>query len=202
MKHVSKFLFLALPVLLYACSGEKVEWVSTTFDYPWQIQDVTSITGEVSDNVLVLDPSKTAQSVEGFGTAASELSWASLNILTQEERDSIFKELFAPGFGANFVMARTPIGASDFAIEYYSYDDVDGDFALDHFSIERDNDYLLPFLLSAKKANPDLKVWGSPWCPPAWMKLNKHYANTSTGRGPRGCQGRRRKYVRIPSDGT
>ena len=180
MNKISKATLIALAASLCACSQSKVEWVSTTFDNPWQAQDVTTVTADPVEATLIVNPALVGQKIEGFGTAASELSWDSLNILTQEEKDAIFNEMFAPGVGANFVMARTPIGASDFAKEYYSYDDVDGDFALEHFSVERDKNYLLPFLLSAKKANPALKVWGSPWCPPSWMKVNKHYANTSS----------------------
>lgn len=200
MRIITKVSFISALAAVCACSGSKVEWVSTTFGNPWQIQNVETISEEASPATLVVNPSAVAQTVEGFGTAASELSWDSINVLTQEEKDSIFKELFAPGVGANFVMARTPIGASDFAIKYYSYDDVDGDFALDHFSIERDNQYLLPFLLSAKKAKPSLRVWGSPWCPPAWMKVNKHYANTSTGPIARRFAEMRRRMEEVPQD--
>ena len=200
MKTVSKVSLIASVAVLCACSGGKIEWVSTTFETPWQAQDTETVTSDPSEATLIVDPALVGQKVEGFGTAASELSWDSINILTQEEKDSIFKELFAPGVGASLVMARTPIGASDFAKEYYSYDDVDGDFALDHFSIERDENYLLPFLLSAKKANPSLKVWGSPWCPPSWMKVNKHYANSSTAPIARRMAEMRKRMAEMPQD--
>ena len=180
MKISHAFTLLLSAAALAACTSEKVEWISTTFENPWVAGDVESLTADAAEATVVIDPAQTLQTMEGFGTAASELSWSSLSVLTDEERETIFRELFAPGVGASFQMARTPIGASDFALEYYSYDDVDGDFAMEHFSIDRDKNYLLPFLKSAQKANPALRVWGSPWCPPAWLKVNKHYANTST----------------------
>lgn len=45
------------------------------------------------------------------------------------------------------------------------------------FSIDHDRETLIPFILSAKKLNPQLSIWASPWCPPAWMKINGHYAS-------------------------
>ena len=77
-------------------------------------------------------------------------------------------------------MNRMPLGSNDFSLDYYSYDDMDGDFDLAHFSIEHDEATLLPFIRAAKAQNPDLRIWASPWCPPAWMKTNKHYACVST----------------------
>jgi glucosylceramidase len=47
---------------------------------------------------------------------------------------------------------------------------------MENFSIERDKNNLIPYIRSAMEYNPNLKVWGSPWCPPAWMKTNNHYA--------------------------
>jgi glucosylceramidase len=35
---------------------------------------------------------------------------------------------------------------------------------------------LVPFIKSAQKYNPGLKLWASPWSPPQWLKKNKHYA--------------------------
>ena len=54
------------------------------------------------------------------------------------------------GGRGNFTLCRMPIGANDFARDWYSYDEVDGDFALEHFSIANDLETLVPFIL-----NPD-----------------------------------------------
>ena len=198
----AKMTFLALlmgATLLTACT-DKVEWVSTTFENPWQTGDMETLIDVPAEAKVVIDPARTLQTMEGFGTCASELSWNSLSVLTQEERNAIFHELFAPGVGASFRMARTPIGASDFALEYYSYDDVDGDFAMEHFSIDRDKSYLIPFLKSAIAENPALRVWGSPWCPPAWLKVNKHYANSATLPIKRRVEEMRRQMAQMPED--
>jgi glucosylceramidase len=170
-------LLLALLTAFSCQRAAKVEWVSTTFENPWQVMEAVEADapGEAS---VVVDLKAVNQAVEGFGSCFNELGWTSLSELSEADRASIFQELYTPA-GANFTMARMPLGSNDFSIDYYSYDDVDGDLALEHFSIDHDRATLLPFIRAAKAVNPSLRIWASPWCPPSWMKVNKHYANTS-----------------------
>lgn len=60
------------------------------------------------------------------------------------------------------------------AVSPYTYDDLDDsndtDFNMDHFSIDKDKDFVIPILKEALEINPDLKILGSPWSAPAWMK--------------------------------
>ena len=116
------------------------------------------------------------QPIEGFGCCFNELGWTALGLLAPEERDSILRELFAPRVGANFTICRMPIGANDFSRDWYSYDETDGDFDLRDFSIGNDRETLVPFISAAQAHQPALRLWASPWSPPAWMKINKHYA--------------------------
>ena len=99
-----------------------------------------------------------------------------MSALNEADREAILGDLFTPGVGANFNSCRMPIGANDFSRDWYSDDEVPGDFALEHFSISRDLELLVPFIKSALRYQPNLKLWGSPWSPPTWMKYNKHYA--------------------------
>jgi len=179
----------ALALLCASCQMEtrQVTVVSSTIEHPWQtVVDEAlpmfdmDLTLSVGDSTLIVDPLAFQQTIEGFGACFNELGWTSLNLLSESDRDSIFRELYAPGVGANFTMNRMPLGSNDFSLDYYSYDDVDGDLALEHFSVEHDEATLLPFIRAAKAQNPDLRIWASPWCPPAWMKTNKHYACVST----------------------
>ena len=178
-----------MATMLVSCHKETryVEIISSTMEHPWQrVLDMEvpkfdlELTMGVGDSTLVIDPLAFQQTIEGFGACFNELGWTSLSVLSQSDRDSIFRELYAPGVGANFTMNRMPLGSNDFSLDYYSYDDMDGDFDLAHFSIEHDEATLLPFIRAAKAQNPDLRIWASPWCPPAWMKTNKHYACVST----------------------
>ncbi len=118
-----------------------------------------------------------AQTIEGFGGCFSEKGWEALSTLPPASRAKALDALF--GGGANFNLCRTPIGANDITRDFYSYDEVDGDFGLAHFSIDKDKQTLLPFIHEALKRRPDLKLWASPWSPPTWMKKNKHYAQST-----------------------
>jgi len=69
-----------------------------------------------------------------------------------------------------------PMGANDYSRMFYSYNETAGDFEMKNFSIAHDTAGLLPYIKEAMKYNPKLQVWGSPWCPPSWMKTNNHYA--------------------------
>jgi glucosylceramidase len=65
------------------------------------------------------------------------------------------------------------MGASDFSMTHYSYDDMPGtstDSTLAHFSIEPDRAEKVPLLRRAFAINPQLKVMASPWSVPGWMK--------------------------------
>lgn len=180
IKSYFRPLFLtAACTLVVSCQTRNVEWVSTTFENPWQTVSVEELSEEPADAVIEIDQNVVLGEIEGFGSCFNELGWASLSMLTQEERDGIFRELYTPQ-GANFTMGRMPVGANDFSLDYYSYAEVADDFALEHFSIAHDEETLIPFIKSALAVYPDLKLWASPWCPPSWMKTNKHYANTST----------------------
>ena len=135
---------------------------------------------ETSEPDVVVDVTKTAQTIDGFGTCFNELGWTSLSLLDETVRESILKEMFAPGVGANFTICRMPVAANDFAIDWYSYNETEGDFEMKNFSIDHDRATLIPFIQGAQRYNPNIKIWASPWCPPSWMKWNKHYASRST----------------------
>lgn len=75
-----------------------------------------------------------------------------------------------------------PIGASDYALEWHSYDETSGDYELKDFTIKRDEKYLLPYLKEALNRKPEMSLFALPWSPPTWMKifciLRIHIKNT------------------------
>ena len=152
-------------------------WIATTQTLQWLAKDAATTSlasGGKWDVEAQLE--KPLQTIDGFGACFNELGWISLGALEDEDKDAIFRELFAPGVGANFNICRTPVGANDFSRDWYSYDETPADFALEHFSISNDLETLVPFIKNALKYQPELKLWASPWSPPTWMKYNKHYA--------------------------
>ncbi len=83
--------------------------------------------------------------------------------------------LFDPRKGIGLSILRQPIGASDFALQSYTYDDLpqgqaDPDMKL--FSIDHDRAYIIPIFRQSLARNPNLKIIGSPWSPPGWMKTS------------------------------
>lgn len=153
-----------------------VEWVVTTQDRPWQAHRAPDLGPVTAMPDVVLRTDAPAQVVEGFGASFNELGWTSLALLDDADRADILDELFTPGLGANLSLCRMPVGANDFSRDWYSYDEVDGDLALEHFTIENDLDTLVPFIRAAQQRQPSLRLWASPWSPPTWMKTNGHYA--------------------------
>lgn len=154
-----------------------IQWVTTNQTERWRSGGELSLS-RLSPNPfdwsVQLRLGQPAQTIKGFGGAVSELGWAALQKLEPAKRRQVLDALFGAGAGLN--IARTPIGANDFALDWYSYDETDGDFALDRFSIARDRRALIPFIKAAQTVRPDLRLWASPWSPPTWMKTNRHYA--------------------------
>ncbi len=91
--------------------------------------------------------------------------------LKERDREKLLHELFHPSeVGLN--VCRTCMGASDYSTEMYSFDEGEPDPELKRFSIDHDKPYLLPALRAARKVNPDLFLFSTPWSPPGWMKAN------------------------------
>jgi glucosylceramidase len=116
------------------------------------------------------------QQLDGFGASLTESSgWLFTHKLTGGQRADVLKMLFSPSQGIGLSLLRQPMGASDFSLSLYSYDDVpagEKDFDLKHFSIDHDRPEILRLLKAARALNPNLKIIASPWSAPAWMKTS------------------------------
>jgi len=129
--------------------------------------------GGVGAEAIVLDPGTVKQEILGFGGAMTDATCYVLSQLTEAERGAIMHDLFAPE-EMGFNVCRTCIGASDYSRNVYSFDESpEPDPEMKHFSIDHDKEYILPVLRAARKANPELFLFSSPWSPPGWMKANK-----------------------------
>ena len=130
---------------------------------------------EKASGVIVIDRTKAYQTVEGFGYTLTGGSAALLHQLPQSQRSELLKELFGPaGMGISYL--RISIGASDLDDAVFSYDDLpEGmtDVPLAHFNLSRDTVHLIPLLQEILTINPKLKIMGSPWSAPVWMKDNR-----------------------------
>ncbi len=129
--------------------------------------------GQGAADAIVIDAGATKQEILGFGAAMTDSSCYVLSQMKDDERQAVMHDLFAPDEMALNV-CRTCIGASDYSRNLYSFDESpEPDPELKKFSIDHDKAYILPVLREARKLNPDLFLFSSPWSPPGWMKPNK-----------------------------
>jgi len=169
-------------------AGEVVTiWLTTTDDAAGRhvvrgLQQQTSIafapdTGGGAQAIIV-DDSTRFQQFSGAGASFTDTAaWLmnSSGALSSATRTSVMQRLFDPNAGIGLSFLRNPMGASDLARFDYTYDDMPAgqtDPALSRFSIAHDLVDVLPLTRQAKQLNPALKVMGSPWTAPGWMKDN------------------------------
>ncbi|MBE6554021.1 MAG: hypothetical protein E7666_06745 [Ruminococcaceae bacterium] len=105
----------------------------------------------------------------GFGVAITGSSCYELSLMEPERRRALIEEVYGKN-GIGLSIARLSVASSDYSAELYSYDDVENDTALTHFSIDRDRAYIIPMIREILAVNPDLFLYASPWSPPGWMK--------------------------------
>jgi glucosylceramidase len=127
--------------------------------------------GTATSDQLKLDPSMKFQELLGFGGAFTDATCYTFNRLSPPEREKLFHELFHPS-EMGLSVGRICVGSSDYSTKLYSFDEGEPDPDLKRFSIEHDREYILPMLRQARKANPGLFLFSSPWSPPGWMKFN------------------------------
>ena len=132
-----KLILLALTTLV-ACSpriqSDHVWLTSESGDKCSEAKAVVFRPGTAAE-AIVVDVNDRRQTIDGFGNSITESSVFVLACLTPEQRKAVLEEMYGEN-GANFTASRTVVGASDFALKgHYSYDDVDGDEALDHLSM-------------------------------------------------------------------
>ena len=126
----------------------------------------------VSADAIALDTGATKQEILGFGGALTDATCYVISQMPEDGRRDLMHDLFAPGEMAMNV-CRTSIGASDYSRTLNSYDESpDPDPEMKKFSIDYDKEYILPVLREARKANPEMFLFSSPWSPPGWMKPN------------------------------
>ena len=115
------------------------------------------------------------QQMVGFGASITDASaWLIQHRMDPKQREALLRELFGrEGEGIGFDFARLTIGASDFSRSHYSLNDpLDGkpDPELRQFSIDVNQEDVIPVTRQVLEINPDLKIMASPWSAPAWMK--------------------------------
>ncbi len=149
----------------------------TAKDTPDRLTEQPTLTfGDMpaSSNATVLvDSSKSFQEIEGIGGAFTEAAAVTLYKMSPARQAEILQAYFARDKGNGYSLCRTHINSCDFSTGNYAYTEIDGDVELQHFSIDRDRQALIPMIKEAiRVARRPFKLFASPWSPPAWMKTN------------------------------
>lgn len=121
-----------------------------------------------------IDSATTYQSVDGFGYTLTGSSAYLIRRMGTAESAALLNELFGSnGIGVSYI--RISIGASDLSPAVFSYNDMptgQTDPTLANFSLANDTVDLIPVLKQVLQINPNIKIMGSPWSAPVWMKNN------------------------------
>lgn len=160
-------------------TGQTVEaWLTTTDQQSLlKAQSPIALYPSVGTaNAIQVDPNVRYQNIEGFGASITDATaYLIQHALGPTQRAKLMTDLFG-ATGNHFGMTRVTLGASDFSSTHYSYDDLpagQADPELRSFSIAPAQTDVLPTLRAARALNPELKVMGTPWSPPGWMKTTK-----------------------------
>lgn len=114
------------------------------------------------------------QTIDGFGYTLTGGSAFVINQLDKNTKRNLLQELFGKKKDSiSISYLRISIGASDLNFAPFTYDDLpegETDLNLEKFSLSMDEKHLIPLLQEILRINPKLKIMGSPWSAPLWMK--------------------------------
>ncbi|RKD90907.1 glycoside hydrolase family 30 protein [Mangrovibacterium diazotrophicum] len=173
------FALLVFASASFVLNAQSVSWVSSTENNTWEQKTLKLEKAAAISPVLELNGDEELLTFKAWGTCFNERGWDALNLLPRNQQETILSQLFSPDGDLRFSIGRFSINANDYARDWYSCDEVSGDFQLKYFNIDRDKTTLIPFIKAAQEKNPDLTFWISPWSPPSWMKINHYYSVVS-----------------------
>jgi glucosylceramidase len=136
-----------------------------------------------NNSTIIVDTTTTYQGIDGFGYTLTDGSASLMNALPEDKKSAILEQLFATdktNIGVSYL--RISIGASDLSASPYTFDDMPSgqtDVDLAHFNMDKAMQDLVPILKKIVAIYPDIKILGSPWTAPKWMKTNNAYVGGS-----------------------
>lgn len=172
-------LALVLPLSASAQhKGKVAEWLTTSDRASLLAPQPELRFGKAAADVptIEVNANQKFQSMDGFGFALTGGSAQLIMRMDASKRTALLKELFGTGrhdIGVSYL--RVSIGSSDMNDHAFTYDDLPAgqtDAALKHFSLGPDSTSVVPALKEILAIDPSIKILGSPWSAPAWMKTN------------------------------
>ncbi len=172
--------FLSLPLGVLAQSVPDAQlWLSTVDrTSAFTLQPGSLHFSDSAENLptVAVNDMQQFQPIEGFGFAVTGGSAQLLMRMSPDMRTALLRQVFSPegnGIGASYI--RLSIGSSDMNDHAYSYDDMPAgqtDPSLKNFSLAIDRADVIPVVKEILAIDPQIKILGSPWSAPAWMKAN------------------------------
>lgn len=180
------FTFLGCFTILAACSnsddaetpvtppatGDVTIYATTTTLAKDLTRDAVSFSKKdnMAPTSVTLDPTVRYQEMDGFGAAITGSSCYNLLLMQPADRTKFLTETFSEEKGYGFSYIRIAIGCSDFSLSEYTCCDKKG---IENFALQsEETKYIIPVLKEILAINPNIKILGSPWTPPKWMKVN------------------------------
>ncbi len=195
LSNLFTIMWLALSLTFNSCSSDddrvfappaveepdesvaSIEYYLTTSDEANLVELQETGVQSLQDNnsfTINIDESETYQTMDGFGYTLTGGSALHLNNMSASARNTTLNDIFgSESLHSSYL--RISIGASDLDQAPFSYNDLppgQTDINLDNFSIAPDQTNLIPVLKEIIAINPDVKIMGSPWSAPVWMKDN------------------------------
>ena len=165
-------LLLATPLFILA---QTVTHYTTTDKEIWKTERVRLAAKPTADVVISATTADKGTPFHAWGTTFNELDFDAFNLLSRDDQDRLMSDIFSPDGDLKFTHGRVSMNANDYARNWYSCSEVEGDFELRYFNIDRDRRNIIPLARAAQKYYPALQLFMSPWSPPTWMKINQDY---------------------------
>ena len=165
--RINKYMIAAaLSGVMIMAEAIEVATVTSTEEKPWVKGTVKLSDKPKTTPVLTVDDNTAETAFDRWGMTFNELDYDALQLLSDDDRETLMRKFFAPDGEMHFGLGRISPGANDYARSWYSCDETKGDLELRHFNIDRDREAIIPFIKWAQKLNPEMKFWISPWSPP------------------------------------
>lgn len=163
----------------YSKLNSKAIVLRTTIDETKLLEEQNIVFSDgIADNIplIQINEDSVYQEIDGFGFTLTGGSAMHLALMDSVARHKVLTELFSvEGKGIGVSYLRLSIGASDLDESPFSYHDIAqgaDDLKLKQFDLGYDKKYLIPVLQEIIAIYPAIKILGSPWSPPTWMKDN------------------------------
>ncbi|WP_106831364.1 glycoside hydrolase family 30 protein [Parabacteroides pacaensis] len=152
-------------------TGDVTLYVTTanrSYDFQKAVANFSN-KSNMSPTTITLVPGTQYQTMDGFGAALTGSTCFNLFQMDEADRAKFLSETFDPEKGMGYSYVRISIGCSDFSLSEYTCCDTKG---IEHFSLQdEEKNYIIPILKEVLKINPSIKILGSPWTCPKWMKV-------------------------------